>query len=167
MAECIAALADAEMVTPRGANGDREYVFKHPLTQEVAYGSQLSERRARAHEAVAAAIERIYPDSLDERAALLAHHCEAAGEKLEAARWHARAAAWAELTSPADGMRHWRRVRELTTELEATSRGRGAGDQGADRNPRAGLAARGFARRDGGDLRRGPGAGRGRRSGAR
>ena len=104
-------LASAQWVIPREASDGREYVFKHPLTQEVAYGSQLSQRRARAHRAVAAAIERTYPDGLDERAALLAHHCEASGDKLKAAGWHARAAAWAEVTSPADAMRHWRRVR--------------------------------------------------------
>jgi class 3 adenylate cyclase/tetratricopeptide (TPR) repeat protein len=120
LAEAVVALADAQLVTTRGDNGTREYVFKHPLTQEVAYGSQLSERRTRAHKAVAEAIERTYPDVLDERAALLAQHCEAAGEELKAASWHARAAAWAEVTSPADGMRHWRRVRDLTGELEAS-----------------------------------------------
>ena len=120
LAEAVVGLAGAELVIPEGSDDDREYVFKHPLTQEVAYGSQLSERRARAHEAVAAAIERTYPAGLDERAALLAHHCEAAGQELAAAGWHARAGAWAELTSPADGMRHWQRVRALSGELEAS-----------------------------------------------
>ena len=67
------------------------YAFKHPLTQEVAYGSQLGERRAAVHAAVARAIAEQYPERLDERAALLAQHWEAAGETLEAARWHARA----------------------------------------------------------------------------
>src|SRR5581483_6733284 len=55
---------------------------------------------------------------LDERAAVLAHHYEACGDQLEAARWHGRAAAWAEVTSPADAMHHWRLVRRLTTGLE-------------------------------------------------
>jgi class 3 adenylate cyclase len=121
LADAVERLAGAEWVIPHGSGGSREYVFKHPLTQEVAYGSQLSERRARAHHTVAAAIERTYPDVLDERAALLAHHCEASGDTLAAARWHARAAAWAETTSLADGMRHWRRVRRLTSELAPSS----------------------------------------------
>jgi class 3 adenylate cyclase/tetratricopeptide (TPR) repeat protein len=121
LTEAVEMLATAQWVIPHGSGGSREYVFKHPLTQEVAYGSQLSERRARAHHAVAAAIERTYPDVLDERAALLAHHCEASGDTLAAARWHARAAAWAQTTSLADGMRHWRRVRRLTSELDPSS----------------------------------------------
>ncbi len=66
---------------------------------------------------MATAIERTYP-GLDERAALIAHHYEAAGDKLSAAEWHARAAAWARTPSPADCMRHWRRVRELADDLD-------------------------------------------------
>ncbi|ADB49036.1 adenylate/guanylate cyclase domain-containing protein [Conexibacter woesei] len=120
LAEAVGVLASAQWVIPRGLRGREEYVFKHPLTQEVAYASQLSERRAHAHRAVAAAIERAYPDGLDERAALVAHHCEAAGDKLRAAEWHARAAAWAEGPSPADCMRHWRRVRALADDLDAS-----------------------------------------------
>ena len=120
LADAVAVLARGQWVIPHEASGRREYVFKHPLTQEVAYGSQLSHRRESAHRRVAAAIERTYPESLDERAALLAHHCEAAGERLQAAGWHARAAAWAEVGSPVDGMRHWRRVRHLTNQLEAS-----------------------------------------------
>ena len=120
LAEAVQVLARAQWVIPRDVSGSREYVFKHPLTREVAYGSQLSRRRERAHDAVAAAIERTYPDGLDERAALLAHHCEASGDTLEAAGWHVRAAAWTQVTSPADGMRHWRRVRHLTSELDAS-----------------------------------------------
>ena len=79
------------------------YAFKHPLTQEVAYGSQLGERRAAVHAAVARAIAEHYPERLDERAALLAQHWEAAGETLEAARWHARAAAWSGTSDPTAG----------------------------------------------------------------
>jgi class 3 adenylate cyclase/tetratricopeptide (TPR) repeat protein len=119
LTEAVEVLARAQMVIPDASGGGLGYVFKHPLTQDVAYGSQLSAGRARAHRSVAAAIERIYPDRLDERAALLAHHCEASGERLAAAGWHARAAAWAAVASPTDGMRHWRRVRDLASELEA------------------------------------------------
>ncbi|HEX2125917.1 MAG TPA: adenylate/guanylate cyclase domain-containing protein [Thermoleophilaceae bacterium] len=56
------------------------YAFKHHLTQEVAYRSELSERRARIHGAVAHALEEQQPDKRDELAALIAHHLEEAGE---------------------------------------------------------------------------------------
>jgi class 3 adenylate cyclase/tetratricopeptide (TPR) repeat protein len=93
------------------------YAFKHPLTLEVAYGSQLRERRGKVHAAVARAIAELYPERLDERAALVAGHWEAAAETLEAARWHARAAAWAGTSDPAEALAQWRRVRELTDGL--------------------------------------------------
>jgi tetratricopeptide (TPR) repeat protein len=120
LADALDVLARAQWVVRTDATAGREYAFKHPLTQEVAYGSQLSEPRARAHRAVAAAIEQTYPDGLDERAALLAHHCEASGDKLAGARWHARAATWTERRSLPDSLRHWRRVRHLVSELEAS-----------------------------------------------
>ena len=65
------------------------------------------------HESVARAIEKLYPEKLDERAALVAHHWEAAGKPLEAARWNARAAGWAGTNAAAEAFRHWKKVREL------------------------------------------------------
>ncbi len=58
-----------------------EYAFKHPLTQEVAYRSQLRERRSRPRRG-GAGDRGAVPRQLDERAALLAHHWEASGEAL-------------------------------------------------------------------------------------
>src|SRR5207247_1577097 len=74
-------------------------------------------RRCSPRAAVARAIAEQYPERLDERAALLAQHWEAAGETLEAARWHARAAAWSGTGDPAQALRHWRKVRELADAL--------------------------------------------------
>jgi class 3 adenylate cyclase len=50
------------------------YTFKHALTQEVAYTSLLIGRRRQLHERVGAAIEALYPDSLDDHLADLANH---------------------------------------------------------------------------------------------
>ena len=86
-----------------------EYAFKHPLTQEVAYHSQLSKRRAQIHAAVAPAIEAESSARLDETAALLAHHWEQADQAEEAARWHRRAAEWAGMTQMEEALRHWRK----------------------------------------------------------
>jgi len=94
-----------------------EYAFKHPLTQEVAYGSPLAERRALTHAAVARAIAELYPEKIEERAALLAHHWECAGDGAEAARWHARAAEWAGANDPGEALRHWTKVRDLVGKL--------------------------------------------------
>ncbi len=50
------------------------YVFKHALTQEVAYESLLTTRRQVLHAAAGHAMERLYPDWLAERSEALAHH---------------------------------------------------------------------------------------------
>jgi class 3 adenylate cyclase/tetratricopeptide (TPR) repeat protein len=113
LAEALHALKSAEFIYEQALYPVAEYVFKHPLTQEVAYGSQLQERRAQVHAAVARAIETANPDKLDEHAALLAHHWEAAGEALVAARWHRCAAQWSGTKDIAASMRHWLRVRDL------------------------------------------------------
>lgn len=53
---------------------DVEYIFKHALTQEVAYNSVLLERRKQLHENVGRAIEMLYSASLEDHLAELAHH---------------------------------------------------------------------------------------------
>jgi class 3 adenylate cyclase/tetratricopeptide (TPR) repeat protein len=96
---------------------ERVLAFSHPLTREVAYGSQLEEQRATAHAATARALIELNPDRHDELAALIAQHLERGGETLEAARWNARAAHWAGYSHPRDSMRLWGRVTELVSAL--------------------------------------------------
>ena len=97
----------------------RLLAFRHPLTREVAYGTQLAEQRARTHAAAARAlIELNPPDRWDELAALIADHLRQGGENLEAARWSARAAHWAGHSRPHDALRLWHDVMELTSDLE-------------------------------------------------
>jgi adenylate cyclase len=116
----LGALRQAEFVYEEAVHPETVYTFKHPLTQEVAYRTQLVERRKQAHAAVACAIEELYPDRLDERAALVAHHWETGGDILRAARWHRRAAEWVGTNGPVEAMRHWKKVRELASKAPAS-----------------------------------------------
>jgi class 3 adenylate cyclase len=86
------ALQAGELLRLVALSSRQEYAFKHPLLRDVAYRSQLSERRARLHAAVAAALEKLRADRLGEYASLIAHHWEASGMRFEAARWKRRAA---------------------------------------------------------------------------
>jgi class 3 adenylate cyclase/tetratricopeptide (TPR) repeat protein len=113
LAASLSSLQRAEFIYEEALYPEAVYAFKHALTQEVAYHSQLTEQRARVHAAVARTIAELYPDKLDEQAALIAHHWEEAGEALEAARWHCRAAEWAGTSHLAEALGHWRKVREL------------------------------------------------------
>jgi predicted ATPase/class 3 adenylate cyclase len=51
-----------------------EYKFKHALTNEVAYGTLLHERRTALHGLIVTAIENLEPSNLPERIEHLAHH---------------------------------------------------------------------------------------------
>ena len=74
LGELIAAeLVDQVRFTPHA-----EYAFHHPLIRTVAYETQLKSDRAELHRRLATAIEQRNPDSLDENAALIAEHFEAA-----------------------------------------------------------------------------------------
>jgi class 3 adenylate cyclase len=97
---------------------ERVLAFRHPLTREVAYGTQLAEQRAATHAAVARAMIELNPDRHEELAALIANHLEESGETLEAARWAARAAHWAGHSRPNDALRLWRSVTDLVAQLD-------------------------------------------------
>jgi class 3 adenylate cyclase len=116
----LATLTGAELVYETALYPEAEYAFKHPLTQEVAYRSQLAEQRTRVHQAAARAFLDVYADTLDEKAAVLAYHWEAAGEALEAARWYARAAEWTGVSDAAESLRLWRKSRALLAPLHAS-----------------------------------------------
>jgi class 3 adenylate cyclase/tetratricopeptide (TPR) repeat protein len=129
LAASLERLATAELLGPAGPPG--ECAFRHPLTQEVAYRTQLLDRRRRTHGGVARALLAIHGSAAPTHAALLAHHFEEAGEHLEAARWHEHAGRRVARSDPADGVRHCRRVTQLlaalpesreTLVLELTSR---------------------------------------------
>jgi class 3 adenylate cyclase/tetratricopeptide (TPR) repeat protein len=117
----LASLTEAEFLYPKTLFPEVEYAFRHPLTHEVAYRSQLGEHRQRVHASVARALEEVHADSRDEQAALVAHHWESAGEALEAARWHRRAAEWAGVRNLEQALRHWRSCGELTTGLSGSA----------------------------------------------
>jgi predicted ATPase len=82
-------LIDQVVFTPRA-----EYAFRHPLVQAVAYESQLKVLRGELHRRLAAAITQRNAASLDENAAMIAAHLEAAGDAREAFGWHMRAGTW-------------------------------------------------------------------------
>ncbi len=109
----LASLERAEFIFQRSLYPEAEYAFRHPLTQEVALHSQLSDRRRRVHGAIAAAVAEVRAGRLDEEAGVLAYHWEEAGEVLEAARWHRRAARWTEETDPSESIRRSYKVRAL------------------------------------------------------
>ena len=92
LATALSGLQETEFIHEVMPYPAPQYAFKHPLTREVAYQSQLAERRARLHAAAAAALETLRADRLGEYASLIAHHWDASGMRFEAQRWRRRAA---------------------------------------------------------------------------
>jgi tetratricopeptide (TPR) repeat protein len=70
----LSALKDSELLYERGIYPQSTYVFKHALTQDVAYNSLLLKRRKEIHEKIGRAIEEIYPERMEEFYEMLAHH---------------------------------------------------------------------------------------------
>jgi predicted ATPase len=63
---------------------ESSYMFKHALTQEVAYNSLLPEQRRILHERTAHAIEDLFHDWLEEHYSELAHHFRRSGNTAKA-----------------------------------------------------------------------------------
>jgi class 3 adenylate cyclase/tetratricopeptide (TPR) repeat protein len=70
----LSVLKDSELLYERGIYPQSNYVFKHALTQEVAYNSLLQKRRAELHEKIGKAIEKIHAGRLEELCEMLAYH---------------------------------------------------------------------------------------------
>ncbi len=120
LSEAIQYLRQAELLYDVPPFEQRLLAFRHPLIQEVAYRSLLHERRRELHSKVAQAIESVFKDRADERAALLAYHLEQAGENLKAAQQNMRSAVWIGTNDPNQAMRTWKKVRELLSNLPAS-----------------------------------------------
>ena len=75
----ISALQTKEFLYEQPAFPEVEYLFKHALTQEVAYNSVLLERRKVLHEHTARALETLRLERLEEYYPELAHHYSRSG----------------------------------------------------------------------------------------
>lgn len=114
-----AELVEQVRFTPRA-----EYAFHHPLIRTVAYESQLKSARAELHRRLASAIEQRHPDALDENAALIAEHLEAAADLSVAFGWHMRAGAWAQHRDIRAARVSWDHARSVADRLPTGYPGR-------------------------------------------
>jgi predicted ATPase len=70
----LADLQAVEFIYEQPALTDAEFIFKHALTQEVAYNSLLIGRRELLHERAGQALESMFAEQLDDHLGQLAHH---------------------------------------------------------------------------------------------
>jgi tetratricopeptide (TPR) repeat protein len=80
-------LVGLEILYEKALYPELEYIFKHALTQEVAYESLLKQRRQEIHGRIARAIEGLYAHRLEPHYELLAHHYERSGNAEKAVQY--------------------------------------------------------------------------------
>ncbi|MCV7199434.1 adenylate/guanylate cyclase domain-containing protein [Mycobacterium angelicum] len=120
---CLAELVSAELIDQVEFVPRQRYCFHHPLVRTVAYESQLSAIRVRAHRTLAAAIEARDSGAVDANAELIATHLEAGGEPVQAYRWHLRAAEWLRSRDVRAARAAWERARLIADGLADDSEG--------------------------------------------
>ena len=93
--ESLGELQRRELIRQREAErllSDREYIFKHAITQEVTYQSVSLTRRKALHRTIAESIEALFSDRIEELAATLAYHYERAEVRHKAILYLTKAA---------------------------------------------------------------------------
>jgi adenylate cyclase len=117
LVRAVRSLIETDFLHETALYPEQILAFRHPLTQEIAYGSQLVQARARTHTAVAMGLETTDPDRADENAGLIAQHFERAGHAMKAAEWHLRAIGWAGLRDPMASIRHALQIVDLDDDI--------------------------------------------------
>jgi class 3 adenylate cyclase len=87
----FAELQIAEFIYEQPAISDVGYIFKHALSQQVAAGSALLERRRVLHERVALVLEAQFPEMVETQPELIAFHFTEAGLGTQAIQYWQRA----------------------------------------------------------------------------
>ncbi len=116
----LAQLEHAELIRVRQQVPELEYIFKHAMVQEAAYGSILAERRRTIHRSVAKAMERFFADRLEEFASLLAYHYARAEDWEKAQTYLFKAGDQAgRMAADAEALEHYRQAEAAYAKVAA------------------------------------------------
>src|SRR5262249_28991407 len=72
-------LNQAGLLFRQGVPPHANYLFKHALVQDAAYGTMLRSRRQHLHGEIASTIEEAFPEIVEMQPEILARHCAEAG----------------------------------------------------------------------------------------
>ena len=76
----LATLQRVDLIREVARLPERVFAFRHALTQEAAYGSILQRRRREMHRSVAALLEELHADALEDYAGVIGRHYREAGD---------------------------------------------------------------------------------------
>jgi len=82
-----------ELIYEKDIFPELAFMFKHALTQDVAYNSLLARRRCELHRIIGLAMEELYSDRLHEHFEVLAHHFEKGEDRTRALNYLLKAGA--------------------------------------------------------------------------
>ena len=83
----LGSLERVELVREAGRDPELQYIFKHELARDAAYGSLLNRKRRDVHRRVGEAIELLFADRIEEHAHRLGQHFALAGDNAKAQRY--------------------------------------------------------------------------------
>ncbi|PQP35003.1 guanylate cyclase [Desulfobacteraceae bacterium SEEP-SAG9] len=120
-------LQDLEFIYEKQLFPELEYIFKHILTQEVAYNSLLHKRRKEIHGKIGEAIEEIYVERLEEFYEMLAYHYSKS-ENLEKACQYLKLSGNKAVSkhSPWEAFRFYKETLEVIKQLPITDQNKKA-----------------------------------------
>ena len=118
----LSALQRVELVRETARIPELEYIFKHELARDAAYGTILHRTRRELHRRVGEAIEALSPDKLEENAHRLAYHFAQVGDDERALKYYAMAADSASgVNAKAEAISHYGQAIEAAQRFGATS----------------------------------------------
>ena len=107
VATSLRTLERAGLIVETARTPEREYAFRHSLTQDATYGTILLRRRRELHRRVAEVFEEVYANGLEASAPLLAQHAREGGDDERTLRYASLAAdADARLYAHAEAVTH-------------------------------------------------------------
>jgi len=122
LSRMLTALQHKEFLYEQPAFPEVQYIFKHALTQEVAYNSVLIERRKVLHEQTGQTIERLFSDRLEEHYGELAHHYSRSGNTEKAIEYlHKAGQQAAQNSAHTEAISHFTTALDLLKTLPDTS----------------------------------------------
>jgi class 3 adenylate cyclase/predicted ATPase/DNA polymerase III delta prime subunit len=117
----LARLGDAGLVFCRGAPPEANFLFKHALVRDAAYGSLLRSQRQELHARIATTLESEFPDKAAAQPEVLAHHAEEAGLSAKAIGfWHKAGELAVRRAANPEAIKHFRRALSLLSKQPDT-----------------------------------------------
>ncbi len=119
-----------QMIQETARVPELEYIFKHVLVQEVAYGTILLRKKKDFHFEVGEALEQLYPDQTNEYAPFLAHHFDLAGETKRALKYYRLAGDAAfRLHAAGEAIDHYSNALKILRNRDSVQNQNATGDQ--------------------------------------